>query len=71
MIRTEQAFMDEMRDCGLDPAETPIADGRLHRIRDRRDKPGKNDLWYRLYDDGFPIGWFLSQVQFWMASLSK
>lgn len=52
------AFMEEMRNCGLDPAETPIADGALHRIRDSRDKSGKKDLWYRLYDDGFPEGFF-------------
>jgi putative DNA primase/helicase len=54
-----EVFTEAMRTiAGLEPDETIIADGVLHRIRDKQDKPGKKDLWYVLFLDGVPAGSF-------------
>ena len=58
MTKTERKFMAAMHKHGLQPAEAPIADGKIHRIHDQRDKHWKKDLWYVLHDDGRPNGWF-------------
>ena len=63
---------EAMTAAGLEPENTLIADGKLHRIHDRQDKPGKKNLWYILFEDGTPAGSFghwsrLPDGQTWQA----
>lgn len=72
MTDSVEQFTQAMRSAGLDPDETPIADGVLHRIHDKQDKAGKKDLWYILFEDGIPAGSFghwsrLPDGQNWQA----
>lgn len=70
MAKVELALFKEMESKGLQPAEPLVADGELHRIADKRDRRGKKDIWYVLYDDGYPVAWFghhsrLPETQKW------
>jgi putative DNA primase/helicase len=51
-----EQFTESMRNAGLDPAETPVADSVFRRICDKQDRPGKKDLFYILHEDGIPAG---------------
>ena len=54
----EELFLSAMKAAGLDPDCTIIADGKLHRFRDREDKAGTQNGYYTLYGDGIPAGVF-------------
>lgn len=45
-----------MREHGLEPAEEIIADGELHRVGWRRDKPGTRNGAYVLHLNAHPAG---------------
>jgi putative DNA primase/helicase len=49
-------FIAAMREHGLEPAEEIIADGELHRVRWRWDKPGTRNGAYTLHLNGHPAG---------------
>ena len=49
-------FVAAMREHGLEPVEEIIADGRLHRVRWRLDKPGSRNGAYVLHLNGHPAG---------------
>ncbi len=70
MTVIELALFKEMQRKGLQPSVPLVADGELHRIADNRDRRGKKDIWYVLYDDGYPAAWFghhsrLQETQKW------
>jgi putative DNA primase/helicase len=73
MIDYIEQFTEYMKViAGLEPDETIVADGILHRIHDKQDKAGKKNLWYVLYPDGVPAGSFghwsrLPDRQNWQA----
>lgn len=52
-------FANAMRDAGVIPASTIIADGKLHRAHAEGDKAGTLNLAYVLHLDGKPAGWWL------------
>lgn len=65
-------FTQAMQAAGLEPDEQLVADGVLHRIHDKQDRAGKKDLWYILFGDGAPMGFFghwsrLPDTQSWQA----
>lgn len=67
-----ETFTQAIMNAGLEPDEAIIADGILHRIRDKQDRAGKKDLWYVYYSDGVPAGSFghwsrLPDGQSWQA----
>ena len=49
-------FLDALRERGLEPADQIIADGALHRVRWRQDKPGTRNGAYVLHLNGHPAG---------------
>jgi putative DNA primase/helicase len=49
-------FVAAMREHGLEPAEEIVADGELHRVGWRRDKPGTRNGAYVLHLNGHPAG---------------
>jgi phage/plasmid primase-like uncharacterized protein len=49
-------FVAAMRERGFEPADEIIADGELHRVRWRRDKPGSRNGAYVLHLNGNPAG---------------
>lgn len=51
-------FTRAMRDHGIEPEATIIADGQRHRFRVAGDKPGSENGWYVLHLDGVPAGAF-------------
>jgi phage/plasmid primase-like uncharacterized protein/phage/plasmid-associated DNA primase len=50
------AFLDALRERGLEPADQIIADGALHRVRWRQDKAGTRNGAYVLHLNGHPAG---------------
>src|SRR5262245_48185227 len=52
----ESAFQSVMAEAGLEIRGSVIADGKLHRISVKGDKPGSKNGWYVLYGDGVPSG---------------
>src|SRR5579864_1229815 len=69
-------FIDAMRAAGVDPgAATIIADGAIHRFCGPSDKPGRENGWYVLFEDGGAFGsWRLGTSHKWhngAAKLSK
>jgi putative DNA primase/helicase len=65
-------FVDGMRAAGLDPAESIISDGKLHRLRWRNDQNGTRNGFYALQLDSHrPAGafgcWKRGVEQTWTA----
>ena len=58
MIEAINQFTEAMREAGLLPINSIIADGKIHRCEVEGDKPGKTSGWYSLHLDGLPAGAF-------------
>ena len=74
----EHQLIDAMRDSGLDPPDSILMDGKMHRFRSggkghgkAGDKPG----WYIAFADGIPAGrfgcWRAGIEQAWRANVGR
>ena len=69
-------FAMQMQAAGLQLAEPPILDGKVHRVKTLEDKSGQRSGAYAGYDDGHPTGWYQdhrnhSEPQKWSASFQQ
>ncbi|WP_243373612.1 DUF3987 domain-containing protein [Geotalea sp. SG265] len=71
----EEQFLTAMQAAGLEPDCSIVADGKLHRFRDRQDKAGSRNGYYTLFSDGIPSGsfgsWKLDIKETWSATPEK
>lgn len=61
------AFMQAIRDAGIEPPSTILADGTLHRFHVAGDKAGSKNGWYVLLNNGVTAGAFGS----WKLEISE